>query len=466
MNLNKIDNIYFIGIGGIGMSAIARWFTLQGKNVAGYDRTKTPLSAQLESEGMLIHYEDDVNLIPKSFLDANNSLIIYTPAIPKDHKEYNYLSENGFEIRKRSEVLGKISRNKFTIAVAGTHGKTTTSSMIAHILKQSGHDMVAFLGGLSANYKTNFIYHNPASKDAVVVAEADEFDRSFLQLKPDIAVITSADADHLDIYGDKMAMEESFREFVGKIAKDGILFVNHKIAAKFKVPEGIMKKTYSRLDGDLKSEGLRIKGGNFIFDYHNGLGTIQDLALSVPGFHNVENLIAAVGVCLKLGLSREEISAAVKTYTGVKRRFEYILKSEKIIFVDDYAHHPIEIEAFLKSMKSLYPGKKITVAFQPHLYSRTRDFAVEFAESLSLADKVLLLDIYPARELPLTGVTSEIIFDRITAKEKILCKHKELIGKLMSDKDLEVLATMGAGDIDQLVDPLKDMLIKKYELER
>jgi UDP-N-acetylmuramate--alanine ligase len=466
MNLNKIDNIYFIGIGGIGMSAIARWFTLQGKNVAGYDRTKTPLSAQLESEGMLIHYEDDVNLIPKSFLDANNSLIVYTPAIPKDHKEYNYLSENGFEIRKRSEVLGKISRNKFTIAVAGTHGKTTTSSMIAHILKQSGHDMVAFLGGLSANYKTNFIYHNPASKDAVVVAEADEFDRSFLQLKPDIAVITSADADHLDIYGDKMAMEESFREFVGKIAKDGILFVNHKIAAKFKVPEGIMKKTYSRLDGDLKSEGLRIKGGNFIFDYHNGLGTIRDLALSVPGFHNVENLIAAVGVCLKLGLSREEISAAVKTYTGVKRRFEYILKSEKIIFVDDYAHHPIEIEAFLKSMKSLYPGKKITVAFQPHLYSRTRDFAVEFAESLSLADKVLLLDIYPARELPLTGVTSEIIFDRITAKEKILCKRKELIGKLMSDKDLEVLATMGAGDIDQLVDPLKDMLIKKYELER
>ena len=466
MNLNKTDNIYFIGIGGIGMSALARWFILQGKNVAGYDRTQTALTAQLESEGMLIHYEDDVNLIPQSFRDANNTLLVFTPAIPKDHKEYNYFNEKGFEIRKRSEVLGQITKNRFTIAVAGTHGKTTTSSMIAHILKQNGHDMVAFLGGVSTNYENNFIYHNPESKDAVVVAEADEFDRSFLQLKPDIAVITSADADHLDIYGDKLTMEESFKEFAGKIAKAGTLFINNRIASKFQVPEGVDKKTYSRVDGDLKSEGLRIKGGNFIFDYQNGMGTIQDLTLSVPGFHNVENLIAAVGVCLKLGLSKEEISSAVKTYTGVKRRFEYILKSENLVYVDDYAHHPVEIEAFLKSMRSLYPGKKITVAFQPHLFSRTRDFTVEFAESLSLADKVILLDIYPARELPLTGVTSEIIFDRITAKEKILCKHSELIGKLTAEKDLEVLATVGAGDIDQLVEPIKNMLTKKYELEK
>ena len=447
------------------MSALARWFLLNGKSIAGYDKTSTSLTQQLENEGMEIHYEDDADMIPESF-NNEDSLVIYTPAIPADHKELNFLKENGYEIRKRSEVLGEITKNKFTVAVAGTHGKTTTSSMIAHILKENGVNMVAFLGGIATNYESNFIHNNPTAKDVVVVAEADEYDRSFLKLNPDIAVITAMDPDHLDIYGTKSSMEDSFREFANKVADGGTIFINNKIASRFEVGENITKKTYSRSEGDLRSAGLRIKSGNYILDYQNGLGAIQDLVLAVPGYHNVENLIVAVGVCIKLGLSKEQIASAVKTYKGVKRRFEFILKSEHIVFVDDYAHHPVEIDAFLKSLKSLYPGKKLTVVFQPHLYSRTRDFAKEFGASLSLADKVILMNIYPARELPLPGVTSELILDRVTSPERTLCSNEDLLKEIKSDKELEVLATVGAGDIDKMVKPIKELLAEKYELEK
>jgi len=448
------------------MSALARWFLLNGKKVAGYDRTQTPLTEKLIAEGISVHYEDNVSLIPDHFVkEKEETLIIYTPAVPKDHKELGYFNQNGFQVKKRSEVLGALSKKYFTIAIAGTHGKTTTSSMVAHILKHSGRNMVAFLGGITTNYETNFIYTHPESKDTIAVVEADEFDRSFLQLNPDIAVITSADADHLDIYGNKSSLEESFRQFAGRIKKDGILFVNSRVAKKFPVKEGILMKTYSRNEGDLKSLGLRIKSGHYILDYQNGHDQINDLNLAVPGNHNVENLIVAVGVCLKLGLTKEEISAAVKTFTGVKRRFEYILKTDKVILIDDYAHHPVEIEAFLKTLKTLYQGRKITAIFQPHLYSRTRDFADGFAHSLSLADTVILLDIYPARELPIPGVTSEIIFDHVTSKEKILCSKSELTEKLRDIKDPGVVATIGAGDIDQLVEPVKQKLIELYGVE-
>lgn len=448
------------------MSALARWFNLNQKAVAGYDRTKTTLTEQLEGEGMAIHYDDDPEQIPKPFItNKSETLIIYTPAIPSEHSELKFFMNEGFELRKRSEVLGEITRERTTVAIAGTHGKTTTASMVAHILKESGRDMVAFLGGIATNYDSNFIHNNPNSPNAIVVAEADEFDRSFLKLHPDIGVITAMDADHLDIYGDSDSMEESFKEFANRIAEEGCLFVNHKIASKFQSDKFTIK-SYSMVHGDLRSDGLRIKSGNYILDYQNGLGSIEDLTLSVPGYHNVENLIAAIGVCIKLGLSKTEIAEAVSSYKGVKRRFEFIIKSQSIVFVDDYAHHPVEIDAFLRSLKSLYPGRKVTAVFQPHLFSRTSDFAREFGESLSLADKVILTEIYPARELPVPGVTSELIFEHISSNEKLLCKKEELPELIKNDKSLEILATVGAGDIDQMVSEIKKILTEKYELEK
>ncbi len=462
MNIRDYDSAYFIGIGGIGMSALARWFKANGCFVAGYDRTPTVLTEKLEQEGMSIHYEDAVDRIPDEVFHSR-CLLVVTPAIPKTHKELNYLKNNGFKPYKRSQVLGMISENFKTVAVAGTHGKTTTSSMIAHMLKHAGVDVAAFLGGIATNYNSNFIANESA--DSIAVVEADEFDRSFLTLHPDVAVVTSADADHLDIYGDASSLRESFRAFIGQIKRSGKLFVAEQIASDLTDNDNSKTtKTYGLNRGQLFASNITIEDGFFVFDYCDEQYNIERISLGVPGFHNVENAIAAIAVSLDLGLTPEQAKDGMESYQGVKRRFEYILRSDKVIFIDDYAHHPTEIESFLRSLKALYPGKKITAIFQPHLFTRTRDFADGFAQSLSLADEVILLDIYPAREEPLEGVTSTIIYDKLVINTKMLT-NKEGLLDLLASRELDVVATIGAGDIDQLVEPLKEELERRYHAD-
>ncbi|MEQ8243628.1 UDP-N-acetylmuramate--L-alanine ligase [Fulvivirga sp.] len=462
MNLKQYHNVHFLGIGGIGMSALARWFNLNGFAVSGYDRTPTELTDQLIKEGIDIHFEDDMSFISDSVKsDIDNTLIIITPAIPKAHKQLNFFKDNNYKMLKRSEVLGVISDNFKLVAVAGTHGKTTTSSMIAHLLKHAGRDIAAFLGGIATNYNSNFIANEALTPNTVAVVEADEFDRSFLTLNPDLAVITSADADHLDIYGDKAHLEHSFKAFIDKIKSTGKLFINEKIT-KDLVSTDFTKSvnTYGLNRGQFFASNITMGNGFFEFNYTDEINSINKLKLGVPGFHNVENATVAIAVALELGLTVEQIRAGIESYKGVKRRFEFIIRSEKVVFVDDYAHHPVEIEAFLKSLKALYPNKKVTAIFQPHLYSRTRDFAAEFAESLSLADEVILLDIYPAREEPIPGVTSDIVFKDINT-EKSKCSKEDLLDVLY-DYELEVVATIGAGDIDKLVKPIENLLTEKY----
>lgn len=460
MKLEDINNVYFLGLGGIGMSALARWFKAQGFHVHGYDRTQTHLTEQLEHEGIKIHYEDSIKNIPSNIKsDKHHTLVIYTPAIPKDHQEFSFLKINGYEIKKRSEVLGILTHNKFTIAVAGTHGKTTTSSMIAHILRYSGVDSAAFLGGITQNYGTNFLINN--AEDAPVVVEADEYDRSFLTLSPNIAIITSTDADHLDIYGEKEEVLKSFNEFASKVKEDGKLFIHSEVSLEKVSPE--KTKTYSLDSGNFTAKNVTIQKGNFHYALNKDDQNLGEIILQVPGFHNVENSLAAIATALELNISFEKIQGALASYKGVKRRFEYILRTDKIIQIDDYAHHPTELNAFIKSAKAIYPDKKLTVVFQPHLFSRTRDFVVEFAESLSLADEVLLLDIYPARELPIEGISSQIIFDKIKIENKQLCR-KAQITDIIQNGDYEVIATVGAGDIDQLIDPIKNILTSKYNV--
>ncbi|NOT74093.1 MAG: UDP-N-acetylmuramate--L-alanine ligase [Cyclobacteriaceae bacterium] len=461
MKFSDYDSIYFLGIGGIGMSALARWFRRKGLRVAGYDRTPTPLTHELMEEGMELHFEDKVEFIP-GYLSKEKTLVIFTPAIPKDHVEHQYLKDQGFTILKRSEVLGLISKDYKTIAVAGTHGKTTTSSMVAHILKEAGKDMVAFLGGITANYDSNLIMHGEVNKNTIVVAEADEFDRSFLRLFPDVAVVTSADPDHLDIYGDHASMLISFGDFIKQINENGTLVIHQSIESLSKSNSKISKKTYSIDQGDFFASNLTTTGGFFTFDLHGKDMKIEKIQLGIPGFHNVENAIAASIAVKQVGVSDQVIKGALASFKGVKRRFEYVFRSKKCVFIDDYAHHPTEIEAFLKSLKALYPEKKITVIFQPHLYTRTRDFADGFAKSLSLADTLLMMDIYPARELPIPGVTSDMIFKDVTSGVKIRTSKKDLLAKLES-LDCEVIATVGAGDIDTFVKPIREMLTKKYE---
>jgi UDP-N-acetylmuramate--alanine ligase len=464
VKLEQYDNIYFLGIGGIGMSALARWFIKKGTNVSGYDRTATKLTEELEHEGMKIHYDDGVDFIPKEVRDnKDKSLVVFTPAIPKDHKEHEYLKSNGFTIVKRSEVLGLISKDHLTIGVAGTHGKTTTSSMVAHILKTAGKSMVGFLGGITSNYKSNLVMHGEVTKDTIVVAEADEFDRSFLRLFPEIAIVTSADADHLDIYGDHNSLITSFKDYIRQINKDGHLVIHESIAEL--LADGIdhvQKHIYSMSRGQFFAGNIKAKSGFFEFDLH-GFGKVEHVRLGVPGFHNIENAIAASVATSRCGVSVATIKKALESFSGVKRRFEFVVKTDKIIFVDDYAHHPTEIEAFLKSMKSMYPQRKLTVIFQPHLFTRTRDFAEGFSKSLSLADELLLMDIYPARELPIPGVDSDMIFKDVTSRVKIRCSKADLMQKL-ENMEVEVLATVGAGDIDTFVEPIRKMLIKKYEV--
>ncbi len=467
MTLDRFQYVYFLGIGGIGMSALARWFVINGYEVAGYDRTSTALTDALQAEGMAIHFEEAVEQIPATFRQQpDKTLIIYTPAVPKTHKEYVYLTENGFTLQKRSQVLGLIAGQMNTVGVAGTHGKTTTSSMVAHILRDAGVNCAAFLGGITNNYGTNFLLNEPADdlRSVVCVVEADEFDRSFLTLHPHLAIVTSTDADHLDIYGAHEAVLDSFSAYVSQIeplqvgsspAQPGVLFMKKGLSLADKTQADV--RTYSLNEGDYHAEKLRIENATFSFDLVYPGGTISDIALLIPGFHNVENAIAAAAVALELGVSPAAVRNALGSYRGVKRRFEYILKTDKAILIDDYAHHPAEVEAFLQSVKALYPDRTLTAIFQPHLFSRTRDFAEGFANSLSLADEVLLLDIYPARESPIEGVTSELIFRDIRAKNKRQCTKDEILAIISSEKP-ELLVTVGAGDIDQLLTELKNRL--------
>jgi len=460
VSLNNYDSIYFLGIGGIGMSALARWFRKAGKKIGGYDRTPTPLTHELIEEGMEIHFEDRVEMIP-GYVSKSTTLVVLTPAIPKNHVEYNYLKDNDFTIMKRSEVLGLITKDYKTIAVAGTHGKTTTSSLISHILKTAGTDMVGFLGGITTNYESNLVMHGEASPEKTwAVVEADEFDRSFLRLYPKIAVVTSADADHLDIYGDHASMIVSFKEFMGQVSDALIVHESiSQLTENIKTPQ---KVTYGMSRGQFFAGNIIPTGREFFeFDLIGEGRKVEKIQLGVPGFHNMENAIAASIVAMKLGIEEAVIRKALASFRGVKRRFEYIIKHKNIVYIDDYAHHPAEIEAFLKSLKSIYAGKKITVIFQPHLFTRTRDFAEGFSKSLSLADQLLLMDIYPAREEPIPGVTSDMLFKDITSAVKIRCDKKDVLDKL-GDLDVEVVATVGAGDIDTFVRPIKEMLTKKY----
>ncbi len=461
MQLNQYDTVYFLGIGGIGMSALARWFNRKGMYVAGYDRTPTPLTKELEKEGIIIHFEDDIALIP-SQVDNDNTLFVYTPAIPKDHKEYNYLKEKGYIILKRSEVLGLITKSHKTIAVAGTHGKTTTSSLITHILKVAGVNMVAFLGGVTTNYASNLVSEGEANENTIVVAEADEFDRSFLKLFPDIAVITSVDADHLDIYGNHQEVIKSFTDFTRQINKGGLLVKHESIRAIDNELDGVEVNTYGMSRGQFFASRITTEGGFFEFNLVGYASEIEKIKLGVPGFHNMENAIAATIVAKHLGVDDASIKKALSSFAGVKRRFEFIIKRDDLVYIDDYAHHPTEITAFLSSLRAMYPGKKITAVFQPHLYSRTRDFSDGFSKSLSIADEVLLMDLYPAREQPIPGVSSDLLFDAITSNVKVRCTKKNVLQKL-EDMDVEVIATIGAGDIDTCVWPIKELLENKYQ---
>jgi len=461
--LDQYKQIYFLGIGGIGMSALARWFMKKGLSVSGYDRTATALTQALEAEGMKVHYDDGLDHIPADVKnDKVRTLVIFTPAIPKDHVEYNYLKDNGYTILKRSEVLGLITKGYKTIGVAGTHGKTTTSSMTAHILYEAGKEMVGFLGGITTNYSSNLVMQGEVQKDTLVVVEADEFDRSFLRLYPEIAIITSADADHLDIYGDHGSLLTSFRDYIKQINAGGSLII-HESIADLLAPEvkHVTKIIYSMSRGQFFAGNVTPKGGFFEFDLH-GFDTVETIRLGVPGFHNIENAIAASVAAHLCGVDVKTIKRALESFTGVKRRFQFIVRGKKVVYVDDYAHHPTEIDAFLRSMKSMYPDRKLTVVFQPHLYSRTRDFAEGFSRSLSLADELLLMDIYPARELPIPGVDSDMIFGDITSPVKMRCGKKDLMDKL-AKLDIDVLVTVGAGDIDTFVEPIAKLLNEKYE---
>lgn len=462
MNTGQYNNVYFLGIGGIGMSALARWFHRGGARVWGYDRTRTTLTDQLSAEGMEIHYDDSVDLIPAEVReDKAGSLVVFTPALPKDHQELNYLRNEGYKLMKRSEVLGLIAGEFPTVAVAGTHGKTTTSSLIAHILRVAGKDMVAFLGGVTANYESNLVTSGDRSEGTIVVAEADEFDRSFLRLFPQIAVVTSADPDHLDIYGNHDQMVSSYREFIGQVRDGGHLVIHESVADLLAAGTArIHTHTYGLSRGQFFAGNITAKRGFFEFELH-GFAAVEKIELGVPGFHNVENAIAASVAASLCGVEIDRIREGLRSFKGVKRRFEFILQTPRVVFIDDYAHHPAEIKAFLTSVKSMYPERRLTVVFQPHLYTRTRDFAAGFAESLSLADELILMDIYPARELPIPGVDSDMIMKDVTSKVKVRCGKADLL-EVLEGRDVELIVTVGAGDIDTFVQPIKKLLERKY----
>lgn len=455
--MNNIQSIYFIGIGGIGMSNLARYFMLKGKKVAGYDRTETPLTKELVKEGAIIHYTDDVKLIPDFCKNSADTLVVYTPAVPSDNEEVKFFQGNGFTIQKRAQVLGTITKSSKALCCAGTHGKTTTSSMLAHILKQSHLDCNAFLGGILKNYNSNLML---SDKSEFTVIEADEYDRSFHWLHPYMALITSVDPDHLDIYGTEEEYLKSFEHFTSLIQRGGALVMKHNTKLSPKVTNNVKVYTYSIEKGDFHAKNVKIGNGEILFDFVTPKGIIENIQLGVPVKINIENGIGSMALAWLNGATDNELRHAMATFQGAKRRFDFILKTDKTVMIDDYAHHPEELTASITSVKELYPNKKLTGIFQPHLYSRTKDFAPEFAKSLSLLDELILLDIYPAREKPIEGVTSKIIFDKVTCP-KTLCNKEELLPLLEKKNDIEVLLTVGAGDIDQLLEPIKQILGKK-----
>ncbi|MBA3899794.1 MAG: UDP-N-acetylmuramate--L-alanine ligase [Bacteroidetes bacterium] len=460
MNLNNFHSVYFIGIGGIGMSAIARYFNAIGKSVSGYDKTPSALTEALKSEGINISFEDSSETIPAEILkNSGDVLIVYTPAIPKGHKQFDFFKEKGYTIKKRSEVLGEITKNSYTLAVAGTHGKTTTSSILAHIFKHSGKDSAAFLGGITVNYNSNLILpENKNILEAATIVEADEYDRSFLTLHPDVAIITSMDADHLDVYGEKKYLEESFNLFANQLHKGGKLIFKNGLPLQ--LPEGITSESYAANEEAFHcAENIRVEQHNFMFDYVSPLGEIRNISFKMPGRHNIENAIAASAAAITAGINLDEIKSALESFRGVKRRFEYIIDSSDMVFIDDYAHHPEELKACIGAVKELYPDKIITGVFQPHLFSRTRDFAESFAKSLDMLDECILLDIYPARENPIEGVSSDMLLDLMESKNKKLLSKEELIKEFIIKKP-EVLLILGAGDIDRLVEPIRKELLK------
>ncbi|QRX64915.1 UDP-N-acetylmuramate--L-alanine ligase [Dysgonomonadaceae bacterium zrk40] len=452
------DQIYFIGIGGIGMSNLARYFLSQGKLVGGYDRTESALTEQLRSEGAYLHYNDKIDEIPAAFTDRERTLVVYTPAVPASHGELTYFRLNGFRMMKRAELLGEITRASDAICVAGTHGKTTVSSMTAHLLRQSHVDCNAFLGGILKNYNTNLLL---SEQSKITVAEADEYDRSFHWLRPHIAIITSADPDHLDIYGTAEAYRESFEHFTSLIRPGGTLLLKIGTVLTPKTVQGVNVRSYSESEGDYHADNIRIGDGEIRFDYVSPGQRINDINLGVPVKINIENSVAAMAAAELCGATADEMRKAMASFAGARRRFDFHIKSDRIVFIDDYAHHPRELTAAIESIKALYPERKLTALFQPHLYSRTRDFADQFAESLSLADEVILLDIYPAREEPIEGVTSGMLLDRITLARKQLCS-KEGVLDCLRNLEMEVLVTFGAGDIDRLLPAIEKMLRERY----
>lgn len=440
------------------MSNLARYFMSKGKKVAGYDRTETPLTKDLVTEGAEIHYTDDIKLIPDYCKDKESTLVVYTPAVPAENEEVRYFHQNGFTIQKRAQVLGIITKSSKALCCAGTHGKTTTSSMLAHILKQSHLDCNAFLGGILKNYGSNLML---SDKSEFTVVEADEYDRSFHWLHPYMALITSVDPDHLDIYGTEEEYLKSFEKFTSLIQPGGALVMKHNIKLSPKTGKDVRIYTYSMDKGDFHAQNIKIGNGEISFDFVTPKETIDNIQLGVPVKINIENGIGSMALAWLNGVTAEELRHGMATFMGAKRRFDFLLKTDKIVMIDDYAHHPEELAASITSVKELYPNRKLTGIFQPHLYTRTRDFAPEFARSLSLLDELILLDIYPAREKPIEGVTSKIIFDKVTCP-KTLCNKEELLPLLENKDNIEVLLTMGAGDIDQLLKPIKDILEKEY----
>ena len=459
MELKDIKAVYFVGAGGIGMSALVRYFLKKGMVVAGYDKTPTPLTRQLEDEGALIHYEENVDAIPRSCRNSAQTLVVYTPAVPADHKELVFFRENGFEIQKRAQVLGTLTRTHRGLCVAGTHGKTTTSTMCAHIMHQSSMDCNAFLGGISKNYGTNYIL---SDRSDFVVIEADEFDRSFHWLRPWMSVITSTDPDHLDIYGTKEAYLESFRHYTTLIQPGGALIIHRGLEMQPDVQEGVRIYDYSLNEGDFHAENIRIDNGEIVFDFVSPIENVTGVQLGQPVPINIDNGIAAMAMAQLNGCSAEELRYGMRTYHGVDRRFDFKLRNDRIVFLSDYAHHPKEIYQSARSMRELYRNRRITAIFQPHLYTRTRDFYRDFADSLSLLDQVVLTEIYPAREQPIEGVTSKLIYDNLKpGVDKIIIRKDDVLD-FVRNNDFDVLIVLGAGDLDAQVPEMESILKQKY----
>lgn len=459
--MQTIKSVYFIGAGGIGMSALERYFLSQSLFVGGYDRTETPLTKELIREGADIHYTDDVDAIPQACRDPQTTLVVYTPAVPKDHHELTWFRQAGFEVKKRAEVLGYLTRQMKGLCVAGTHGKTTTTAMAAHLLHESHVGCNAFLGGIAKNYATNYLLDN--NSDFVVI-EADEFDRSFHHLQPYASVITATDPDHLDIYGTEEAYLESFTHYTSLIRPDGALIVHKDLKFKEALPVGTRRFDYGRDAGDFHAENIRIGGGRVCFDLISPLGNISAIELGVPISINIENGIAAIALAQIAGATLDEIREGMRTFQGVDRRFDFKMKSDKVVLLSDYAHHPAEVRQSILSVREVFNGRRITGIFQPHLYTRTRDFYREFAESLSLLDEVILLDIYPARELPIEGVSSQLIYDHLRADmKKHLCDKSALL-PLLKQEETDVVMVLGAGDVDAMVPQIAQMLKEKYNI--